>query len=607
MILHAAQPIRDIPKDKKADLPVSPDSLYRHMEWNFQKFIDTPVKESHKRVKWDFTLDNGELFSDPKHAPLMESAKDFIFSLIADPIEGRKAPKYITVINVFMHLRLLIQWMITNGYCAFSQLDAHVTSKFHIYQKNRKAKHGRGDEKGRLKKTTLNKILQVVTDIHLQRDKLTDAITVRPFKGQTANAAAGATRKDKEEAKTLRIPDRVSEELLRAAFDFTEEKAEQILSISDEIAALKAKMPGKSKTTYNTLVNRSIKAYGITLTQHHKMKKMLRTACYIVIAYFSGMRGSEVLSIKKDAIETRMGSNGKDYYLLHSFCHKIPTPHDTWLVPECVVSAVKALERLSEPLRTASGKDLLFLSREKGPIGQLSVHAINSSLNKFMTSDDLGLYEGKKWKLSTHQFRKSFAYFMAVVNKCNLKFLQYQFKHVSMDMTLWYALTSDEDLKNEVNGACEEVYYTEFEKVLDSGARLGGAGGERIEQLREEIYPGMTAKDRVEALKQYVVESDETYVRSAFYNLCFYNATHAKCDAGLNCQCNSLECDNAVITEEHRGNWEVYLTQNVRLLNLPLKRLQKAFTQKIVDERILPVFKRMGWEYESILNMKEAV
>ena len=170
-----------------------------------------------------------------------------------------------------------------------------------------------------------------------------------------------------------------------------------------------------------------------------------------------------------------------------------------------------------------------------------------------------------------------------------------------------YALTSDEDLKNEVNGACEDVYYTEFEKVLDSRARLGGAGGERIEQLREEIYPGMTAKDRVEAVKQYVVESDETYVRSAFYNLCFYNAAHAKCDAGLNCQCNSLECDNAVITEEHRLNWEVYLTQNIRLLNLPLKRLQKAFTQKIVDERILPVFKRMGWEYESIIDMKEAV
>jgi integrase len=565
-----------------------------------------------KNIKWDFGLDNADSFASPKYSGLMESAKDFIYSLMADPIEGHKAPKYSTVIGKFGDTRQLVKWMITNGYELFSQLDQKALEQYELYNRNRQAKIG-GDRKGKIKPTALATILAIVNDIYLQRGKIKDAILFEPFDGEKPSTRAGVTRQYKKQNKTERIPEDVSVDLLSKAFHYTEVKAGSILAARDMVNGVWQQW--HSEISYSAMLNRAtecIKEHGFNaLKALRKEERRLRTACYIIIAYFSGMRISEILSIKKGCIEKKKGNNGTDYYLLHSIYYKTkdqPTP-GTWLVSEAVVTAIDVFEKLSAPLMVESGKDELFLimvTTNHNQIEVMSGSTINNNLNKFINESNVVLHNGRKWHLASHQFRKTFAYYMAKENKCNLKFLQLQFKHVSMDMTLWYAITEDEELFEDVDEACEDVSLEELEEIMTPGTTLAGKGGEIIAERRDKVFAGKTTAERRRCLEEWGI--DDLYVRSTFYGYCIFNEQHALCNAGFDCQCNPHICKNAVITDAYRENWERLLKRNHDILNRPdLSPLQKAYTQKKLEEFILPTFRKMKWKLEGLLASEKEV
>jgi hypothetical protein len=316
---------------------------------------------------------------------------------------------------------------------------------------------------------------------------------------------------------------------------------------------------------------------------------------------------SEGLSIKKGCIEKRRSDNGTDYYLLHSTYYKTvkKAKGDTWLVPEAVAIAVDVLERLSEPLRNKSGLDYLFLGishKSRKKIGIVS--NMNESLNQFVADTGVALHECKPWPLATHQFRKSFAYYMARENKCNFKFLQEQFKHVSMDMTLWYVITEEEDLEllEEVEEAIEDVSHECLYDIMTPGRKLGGAGGAYMAERRDKIFNGMAGEDIQRILNEYGM--DDLYIRSTIYGLCVFNEEHAECNAGFDCLCNPITCKNAVVTDDYKKHWDELLQRCMQLLSQPsLTPLQKAYTKRELDEFILPIFKQMKWNLEGLSAM----
>jgi hypothetical protein len=80
-----------------------------------------------------------------------------------------------------------------------------------------------------------------------------------------------------------------------------------------------------------------------------------------------------------------------------------------------VVTAVRLLERLSEPLRVASGRDELFLTRNTQyceVIGITNMN-INGRIREFAAYNGVRHYEGRAWPFSSHQFLKTFARFIA--------------------------------------------------------------------------------------------------------------------------------------------------------------------------------------------------
>jgi len=609
-ILPFQQPVLNVPKKDKLRLPVSQKSKFGDMLWDF--FAEIPqhsLKYNKKCIKWDFKLDNGKTFVDPEYNYLLASAKDFIYSLMSDPIEGRS--QYSSLVGKFRHLRHLLKWMITNGCDRFSQLDENSLEQYEQYHKNRKARN-RGDKNERLKPTSLAHIFDIVRDLYRQQDKIKDAITVEPFDGETASERAGVTKAGKKQNKTERIPDEVTVDLLGKAFNYVEVKAEAILKAMDAIEMIKKKYPKKSSAyqshRYQPLIN---KCRFANVKYLNAEKKRLRTACYIIIAYFSGIRISEGLSIKKGCVEKKRSDNGTDYSLLHSTHFKtVKRPKgDTWLVPEAVAIAVDVLEKLSKPLRDKSGLDYLLLNTNKGKGGKRGVISdMNLSLKEFIKETGVVLYHGKPWNLTTHQFRKSFAYFMAKENKCNFKFLQEQFKHVSMDMTLWYVITEEEDteLLEEVENAVEDTSLECLYDIMTPGKNIGGAGGAYIAERRDKIFKGMAGEEIHKTLNECGM--DDLYVRSTIYGLCVFNEEHAECNAGFDCLCNPNTCKNAVVTDDYKKHWIGLLRRCGELLSRPgASPLQKAYTQRQLDEFILPIFKQMKWSLEELLsNGKES-
>ena len=117
------RPIKGLSPQAKANLVVSntliPDgtmfvvSRYGDEVWKWRFYIEQEnLCLANKQIAWDIALPDGRLLTDPKHAVLLESTKDFIWTLFADPVEGRKRPMFFTLTHKFKDTIPLQRWMV---------------------------------------------------------------------------------------------------------------------------------------------------------------------------------------------------------------------------------------------------------------------------------------------------------------------------------------------------------------------------------------------------------------------------------------------------------------------------------------------------------------
>lgn len=101
------------------------DSVWDDVVWIFAP-TNLLEEERPHRIRWDFTLPSGLRFTDPKHAALLQSARQFLSLLRTRSLQSGLAQRSSTVAKYFLHLRGLIQWMDTEGCRRFSDLDSVV-------------------------------------------------------------------------------------------------------------------------------------------------------------------------------------------------------------------------------------------------------------------------------------------------------------------------------------------------------------------------------------------------------------------------------------------------------------------------------------------------
>jgi len=393
-----------------------------------------------------------------------------------------------------------------------------------------------------------------------------------PWPDSSAVALAG--HKTSTKAKTDIIPNNI----LRHLF----QHAESLLNRADELLEHREALAdfepcSEKRTTQAGEMSRYLKSRGwdsgfgalnTTLSD-------LRDGCFVIILAATGIRAHELGNIRRDEWYSQV-RDGERFYFLGSRSDKTHEGNTSWLCPEIAIQALKALERLSEPLqrdleqalkaaravgeyeeitrlRSISGTvGLTYGSSQGGRIHLLSGPGLNKRLKSFTRS--LGL----DWNLTSHQFRRTFANYVVHHKLGDLRYLRDHFKHWSLDMTILYAMNETQDLElyDEIYAAFDGKRQAIVGHWLEPDTPLSGGMASHIRQMRSRSEEVRTYKDRKEMIEAI---SELVYLRSTGIAWCT-NDTGVDCAGG---QCE--DCEHGCIDDSHKPFWEGLYMQQIEL------------------------------------------
>ncbi|TXE24292.1 integrase [Serratia marcescens] len=365
-------------------------------------------------------------------------------------------------------------------------------------------------------------------------------------------------------------------------------------------------------------INKICSKYGVeSIGNFNRELVRLRTACHVICAIFSGMRESELASLEVGCFSKREGFDGEIFCWLHGLTYKLerdPTP-TKWMVPEIVGVAVDVATKLGEPARSECASrirtientlkiiterddtksvllaeldeakkhrnSLLFTERENGRILALGGASASNALREFSQSagaiveqqdmqsviDREKVKVGEIWPLTSHQFRRTFAVFVARNLLGDVRYLREHFKHWSIDMTLYYARhDSDVDMTvfSDVLTERDELQAIIMEKWIKTNVPLSGGGGARIMTFRNR-GDVKTVSDMREFCRRL---GEDVYVRGTGHSWCLASGNgcggHGLYDSVL---CTT--CGESIIDSTHLSIWRGIRQQQIEVLQCP--------------------------------------
>jgi hypothetical protein len=245
---------------------------------------------------------------------------------------------------------------------------------------------------------------------------------------------------------------------------------------------------------------------------------------------------------------------------------------ERWLAPEPVVRAVEILERLSLPMRKASGRRELFLTKTpRGDIIPVTGLDISSRIRQFAAYVDVPHHEGKPWPFRPHQFRKTFARFVARRDRSQLMALSDHFKHASIAMSAKGCVGNDFDLKELIDHEGQVETARALDRFL-TGDRLAGRMGERI-VAQNAAFRGRAGEQVRRDYIEFVLSDTDLRIHACDYGWCIFQAETARCGGiaapseAARCPSTCLGCVNFVVDERYRAYWHDRRERNEALLD----------------------------------------
>jgi hypothetical protein len=319
---------------------------------------------------------------------------------------------------------------------------------------------------------------------------------------------------------------------------------------------------------------------------------------------FSGIRDSEMMSLETNCITHSLSSDQTtDIIWLHGTIYKTNQRAKKWIVPQVVERAVKVLSELSDDLRqelkcqildsqrritapmtaTALGvlakrlhragkqSQKLFLTRSsKSPtdIAVLSGHMLNINLREFCKNHDIVSETGAPYHLHAHQFRRTYARFVARAELGDLVSLREHFGHASLDMTVYYTEgatdTCDVDTEllemvaAEKSGRQNEI----VSGLLMSDTPIAN-GTHWLKEWRSSVR---TAVNKDELIAEF---AGTLTLNGTGHSWCVGNAKGMGCGGLCVFEAQScVDCHYGIIGPEHRAVWEGIRDQQLEALAL---------------------------------------
>ena len=426
-------------------------------------------------VRWDFALQNGRRFTDERYAPLLQTSRQLIALIRCRSLCSGLPLRASTVAHHFLSLRLLLRWMDQEGFTRFADLDATALSQFQHSLTER-----RGFARPTLVAATLQRHLYLLTCLYRFRDELDDALQIDPFPGHSHREAAGV--REAQRQPWPHTPDAVAVALVQGAIDLVSNDAPHILRAREVYAEAMAAASERGCVAHacTSAATRALKrksaelpvaAQPIRSVREFALEiDMLYAACFVVISYLVGPRVSEILHLQAGCVQQRGNSSAEDAITVivgAIFKHQADyhgLPHE-WVAPPPAVQAISILEALSAGHRAQAGRDELWLHRRRGNgatqwqhrcSGELHIPSaawMNALLRRFAAWLGLPDHQGKAWRLTTHQGRKTFARFVALRDGSSLFALAQHLGHRERAMTDHGYAGSDYRLTRKIESA----------------------------------------------------------------------------------------------------------------------------------------------------------
>ncbi|MFD3612608.1 hypothetical protein ACFWXA_31990 [Streptomyces atroolivaceus] len=310
------------------------------------------------------------------------------------------------------------------------------------------------------------------------------------------------------------------------------------------------------------------------------LTRMLQTACYIAIAFLSGMRDSEVKHIERGSVKVWRGEDSQVVRRrLTSLAFKGEDDHNgveaTWVISGPAQRAVEVLERL-QPARQKFLFALLPPSRgyiaQAGKNSAKTTSATNVDLVAFgrwvndfcrRTGRDeaIPLVNKQEWKITTSQFRRTLAWFIAR-RPGGVIAGALQFRHLRVQMFEGYAGTSESGFRDEVEAEDAIARGEKLGDLITSHEfhRLTGPAAAEAESRlatfeRHVQFDGKVINDR-KRLQRHMDRHDP-HIYPGEYVTCVHNRDRALCHRGDGVEgpslpdCQPLRCRNVALTSEN--------------------------------------------------------
>ena len=494
--MTVAAPLPSLIAETMPELRISRASTWSDSVWQFDVTLPGTVR-SDVRLDWSFALSDGSRFTDAQWTSWCEAAKRFLWSLRVAPPTGHRRVRDSTLVRRFINLRVLIQWMASEGYYRFADLDPDAAERFLTTVQARPGRKGKT-----LDETTLSRYAWILNMLYMQRDRLSDTPAEDLLVSERFHHLTGRLRQRQDALPST--PDAIVVPLVCSAIRLIGSPADDVITLRDHAqAALDDAMERKlDRRAAKACAREALADFRFStppgeaspwrtepvsdITTVQFLVTRLYDACFVVIAYLVGARVSEILGLKADCIESQSSADGMETfsYLIGRIYKTADSPGGhphRWVAPAPVVRAVAVLERLSEPVRRRSGRDDLWLKptalRDTGiPRSSTYVQRLNGP---FATFIDLPHHNGQPWHLSPHQGRKTFARFVGRRDRTGLHALAAHFGHVARVMTDAGYVGTDFELNDLIDTEALEETRAALEELL-TAVHAGGKAGHMI-------------------------------------------------------------------------------------------------------------------------------
>lgn len=573
--VKSARAERLLPGSDGDNPQVSVLSRFQDDVWDFSHENGNPAcARTHRRICWSYRMPHGGRFTDPQFRSLLTALKQFIYALRLHPIDAAQLAAG-TLPNIFLHTKRFVDHLV--GYHSpvlrFKDVLPHHCEDY--IQEMLGSRLSVGYKYNRLR---------ALEKLTVYRGVMQDGLVIDPLKGERASKMVGYSHASRLEAQTEIIPDEILGPLIRASLEYVDRFADYLQDACEAVEDIREGPGGFTRRSRRFVREHVPAAYGLDGTKFEKglssLNHLNRELCYlqsaslILIAFATGMRISEILSLQAGCCEIRKEPGEADLVWLRGRVFKmqgVPEGRSAkWLGGPVCGKAVRVLERLGNRVRRRVGANYLCMPipavMKPRPKNPLTAKTIGVRIRSFVAMLGFKDARGQPFHIHPHMFRRTFARHVVRHDTTNLLALKEHFKHVSLSMTDYY-VGNDVELWALMMEEEEKLLFESFDKALRSEC-VAGPGGVRLkrkidEAIAEDRLPkefrGEAGAHLRKDMIRNLVESGQRVYPCAASNYCWFRAESALCtqeNHPLLKRCNPGACTNSIITPEHKPHWE---------------------------------------------------